>query len=56
MFLSKEEQVMTEEYLRQGYVIRPVANEKALEWIRQKIYNLSEQNVTTDGPKEVNSL
>jgi len=56
MFLSKEEQVMTEEYLRQGYVIRPVANKKALEWIRQKIYNLSEQNVTTDGPKEVNSL
>ena len=56
MFLSKEEQVMTEEYLRQGYVIRPVANEEALEWIRQKIYNLSEQNVTTDGPKEVNSL
>ena len=56
MFLSKEEQVMTEEYLRQGYVIRPVANEEALEWIRQKIYNLSEQNVTTDNPTEANSL
>ena len=56
MFLSKEEQVMTEEYLRQGYVIRPVANEEALEWIRQKIYNLSEQNVTTDKPTEANSL
>ena len=56
MFLSKEEQALTEEYLRQGYVIRPVANQKALEWIRQKIYNLSEQNVTTDKPTESNSL
>ena len=56
MFLSKEEQAMTEEYLRQGYVIRPVADEKALEWIRQKIYNLAEQNATTKKPKESNSL
>ena len=56
MFLSKEEKTLTEEYLRQGYIIRPVADQRALEWIHQKIYNLSEQNVTTDGPKEVNSL
>jgi sporadic carbohydrate cluster 2OG-Fe(II) oxygenase len=56
MFLSKEEQALTEEYLRQGYVIRPVANQKALEWIRHKIYNLSELNVTTDKPTEENSL
>ena len=56
MFLSKEERALTEEYLLQGYVIRPVANQKALEWIRQKIYNLSEQNVTTDKPTEANSL
>ena len=56
MFLSKEEQALTEEYLRQGYVIRPVANQKALECIRQKIYNLSEQNVTTDKPTEANLL
>ena len=56
MFLSKEEQALTEEYLRQGYVIRPVANQKALEWSRHKIYNLSEQNVTTDKPTEANSL
>ena len=56
MFLSKEEQALTEEYIRQGYIIRPVANQKALEWIRQKIYNLSEQNVTTVKPTEANSL
>jgi len=54
MFLSKEEQVMTEEYLRQGYVIRPVANEEALEWIRLKIFNLSKNNDTNDIPTDIN--
>ena len=55
MFLTKEEQVLTEEYLQQGYVIRPVANQKALESIRQIIYNLAEQNAATKKSTDVNS-
>jgi len=50
MFLSKEEQALTEEYLRQGFVIKPVVNQIALEWIRQKIFDLSELNASTDKP------
>ncbi len=34
MFLSLEDQAVTEEYLDQGYVIRPVKDRQALDWIR----------------------
>ena len=55
MFLSKEEQLLTEEYSRQGYIIRPVADLKALEWIHRKIFNLSKQNKTTEKLKNPNN-
>ena len=54
MFLSKEEQALTDEYLRQGYVIRPVANQNALEWIRLKIFNFSKHDDTNDISSDVN--
>ena len=54
MFLNKDEQELTEEYLRRGYIIRPVADQKALEWIRLKIFNLSKNNDTNDIPTDVN--
>jgi len=54
MFLTKEELDLTEEYLRQGYIIRPVADREALEWIRHKIFNLSKKDITNDTPTEVN--
>ena len=41
MFLTKEELDLTEEYLRQGYIIRPVADREALDWIRKKFVSLS---------------
>ena len=34
MFLSDSEQVLSTEYLRQGYVVRPVADADALQWMR----------------------
>ena len=54
MFLNKDEQELTEEYLRRGYIIRPVADQKALEWIRLKIFNLSKNNDTNDIPTDIN--
>jgi len=54
MFLSEEEQSLTEEYLRQGYIIRPVADQKALAWIRRKIYHLSKQDVTNENSSDAN--
>ena len=41
MFLSETEKALTDEYCRQGYVIRPVANRPALEWIRERFVHLS---------------
>ena len=48
MFLSGEEQALTEEYLRQGYIIRPVADQKALTWIRKKFMSLSTQELRVE--------
>jgi sporadic carbohydrate cluster 2OG-Fe(II) oxygenase len=48
MFLSREEKALTEEYLRQGYIIRPVADQKALTWIRKKIMSLSTQELRVE--------
>ena len=48
MFLSEEEQLLTKEYLRQGYIIRPVADQKALTWIRKKFMSLSTQELRVE--------
>ncbi len=40
MFLSESEQILTDEYLSQGYIIRPVANQAALDWIRSQFVRL----------------
>ena len=48
MFLSGEEQALTEEYLHQGYIIRSVADQKALTWIRKKFMSLSTQELKVE--------
>jgi sporadic carbohydrate cluster 2OG-Fe(II) oxygenase len=40
MFMTSSDQHITEEYLRQGYVIRPTADHDALIWIRNQILQL----------------
>jgi sporadic carbohydrate cluster 2OG-Fe(II) oxygenase len=40
MFMTASEQQITEEYLRQGYVIRPAADPDALIWIRNQVLHL----------------
>ncbi len=48
MFLNQEEINLTEEYLRQGYIIRPVANQEALDWIRNKFVSLSTKELRVE--------
>lgn len=40
MYLSESEQALTDEYLARGYVIRPVANQVALDWMRSQFVRL----------------
>ncbi len=40
MFFTEAEQRLTEEYLQQGYVIRPVADRAALDWMRTQFVRL----------------
>jgi sporadic carbohydrate cluster 2OG-Fe(II) oxygenase len=40
MFLTDTEQVLSTEYLSQGYVIRPVADVEALQWMRAQFVRL----------------
>jgi hypothetical protein len=40
MYLNELEKSLTNEYLKQGYIIRPVANLDALEWIRAQFLRL----------------
>ena len=57
MFLSDEEKKLTEEYLCQGYVIRPVAYRGALDLIRNKFISLSKQELkVVDEPDTENWL
>jgi len=48
MFLSDSEQALTHEYLSQGYVIRPVANLVALDWIRSQFIRLISAELVGD--------
>lgn len=41
MFFTELEQGLSDEYLRQGYVIRPVANLEALGWMRSQFIRLA---------------
>jgi sporadic carbohydrate cluster 2OG-Fe(II) oxygenase len=40
MFFTQSEQQLSDEYLAQGYIIRPVADLKAIEWIRSQFIRL----------------
>jgi sporadic carbohydrate cluster 2OG-Fe(II) oxygenase len=54
MFLTESERKFSEEYLRQGYVIRPVADVEALEWMRSQFVRLICETLGTvpDGKPE----
>ena len=56
MFLSDTEQMLSQEYLRQGYVIRSVADLNALDWIQTKFVELTSEILGTtldDKPEDV---
>ncbi len=43
MFMTVEDQALNREFLEQGYVIRPVADRAALDWIRDSFVALAEE-------------
>ena len=56
MFLSDSEQVLSTEYLRQGYVVRPVADADALQWMRVQFIRLVSDALGTpfsDNPEDL---
>jgi sporadic carbohydrate cluster 2OG-Fe(II) oxygenase len=40
MFLTESERVLTEEYLRHGYIVRPIADVEALDWMQAQFMRL----------------
>jgi hypothetical protein len=47
MFLTEAELDLTEKYLKQGYVILPVANRDALDWMRNQFVGLISEAIGT---------
>jgi sporadic carbohydrate cluster 2OG-Fe(II) oxygenase len=56
MFLSKQEQELSSEYLSQGYIIRPVAESQALDWMREQFVRLVKQQLGTSGDESPEDL
>jgi sporadic carbohydrate cluster 2OG-Fe(II) oxygenase len=48
MFLNEDEIKLENEYLEQGYIVRPVADLLALEWIRSKFIGLISETLDFD--------
>ena len=48
MFLSKFEQELSDEYLTQGFIIRPVADKEALDWMRNHFVQLIGEALSED--------
>lgn len=47
MFLTEFEHEISEEFLHQGYVVRPAADQKALEWMRNQVVRLAGEILDT---------
>jgi hypothetical protein len=60
MFFTDSEKLTTDEYLKKGYIIRPVADLEALNWIRSQFVRLigeiSVINVIDDVPALLNGI
>ncbi len=52
MFLTKLEKQLSDEYLQQGYIIRPVADLEALEWMRNQFVRLVVDELAIDAKIE----
>ena len=54
MFLTESERAISKEYLHQGYIVRPVADVEALEWIRSQFIRLIKEilGLVPDGRPE----
>ena len=56
MYITKDEKEFSDEYLAQGYIIRPVADLKALDWMTNNFIRLVADEIdikSTDNPQEI---
>ena len=56
MYITKDEKEFSDEYLKQGYIIRPAADLDALEWISKQFINLIENELDVEissNPKDI---
>ena len=56
MFFAVAENNLSDEYLRQGYVIRPAADSEALNWIRDQFARLIRENLSGHEDTETGAL
>ena len=56
MFLTESDRILSEEYLQQGYIIRPIGDLEALEWIQSQFMRLIGEalgSLPAGSPKDV---
>jgi len=59
MYLTKKEECLTSKYLDQGYIIKPVANRKALNWIKSQYLKIIKEYLgikVTRGSEDILNL
>ena len=56
MFLSKSERELSDEYLSQGFIIRPVADKEALDWMRSQFVQLISEVLSEDFTNDAENI
>jgi sporadic carbohydrate cluster 2OG-Fe(II) oxygenase len=56
MFFNEAEQQLSREFMDKGYIIRPVADQEALEWIRNHFLNLVQKSLGLEIGSDVNQI
>ncbi len=56
MFFTEDEYDLTQEYLQQGYIIRPVADLEALDWLRCKFVDLISEILNVEREAELDEV
>ena len=50
-FLSKEDKILSKEFIEKGYIIRKISDYESLEFIQKKIVSYSEKNINQKNTK-----
>ena len=56
MFLTDKEEILTDEFLNNGYIIRKVEDLDALNWIREKFFAFSKKHLKLNNKNDKKNL